>query len=168
MGCVKNQQSREAFSVLMSRHKNHAYRLALQLTGDHDDAMDGAQEAFVKVFTKARLFDEGRRFWPWFATILRNTVRSMQRSRARRRRAGNEELAQHIADPTADTTVRARAAEAWGRVLALPPKLREVVVLRHLEGMSYEDIGAVLDISPNTVATRLHAARKKLAGDDEA
>ncbi|HPQ67578.1 MAG TPA: sigma-70 family RNA polymerase sigma factor [bacterium] len=164
---IKNAQDREAFTMLMNRHKTHAYRLALQLTGDHDEAMDCAQEAFVKVFTRARRYQDGRQFWPWFVGILRNTVRMLRRTTRRRRKAGAEELIVGLPDHRDDPEAAARAAELWRRLLALPPKLREVMVLRHQEGFNYEQIAAVLGVSANTVASRLHAARQRLAQDHE-
>lgn len=154
---------REAFTELVQRHKSRAYLLALKLLGDHDDAMDVSQEAFVKLYQKADRYENGRAFWPWFAAILRNNARSLIRFRLRRKKAGAEELITHLADETADSSAPARVAELWRAVLDLPLKLREVIVLRHFEQFSYREIAQTLSIPENTVASRLHEARKRLA-----
>ena len=73
----------------------------------------------------------------------------------------------HVVDPGADPMTQARAAELWRRVLALPLKLREVMVLRHMEGLDYKKIAEVLGVPTNTVATRIYQARSKLAAQDE-
>ena len=155
--------NREAFTELVRRHKSHAYLLALKLLGDHDDAMDASQEAFVKLYNKAGRYENGRAFRPWFAAILRNSARSLTRFKLRRKKAGAEELLVLLADESADSSARARAAELWRAVLNLPLKLREVIVLRHFEEFSYREIAEALSIPENTVATRLHEARKRLA-----
>jgi len=167
MQMVKVQGDRQACDALIRRHKEHAFRVALQLTGDRDDALDASQEAFVKVFTKAARYQEGRPFWPWFLAILRNSARSLQRGLWRRRTVRGEALLPYLVDSKADPETAARAAELWRRVLALPPKLREVMVLRHMEGLGYQQIAEVLEVPANTVATRIYQARRKLAAQDE-
>jgi RNA polymerase sigma factor (sigma-70 family) len=167
MAKVKHDADREAFTVLMTRHKTQALRLALLWTGDYDDASDAAQEAFVKVFSRAGQYDEARPFWPWFVVILRNSIRSLQRARLRRRKVGAEELVQHLEDPRQDTAATSRLAELWAEVLALPPKLREVMVLRHRAELNYEQIAATLGVPTGTVARRLHEARRQLAKHHE-
>jgi len=162
MNRVKLGGDRDAFSLLMGRHKAHAFRLAMQWTGDYDDAMDAAQEAFVKCYAKASRYETGRPFWPWFAAILRNTARTLRRGRIRRRKAGDEHAAGERADARAAAAEGARYGELLRQLSSLPPKWREVLVLRHLEGMNYREIAAVLKVPENTVASRLHAARREL------
>jgi RNA polymerase sigma-70 factor (ECF subfamily) len=167
MSMVKASADRTAADVLIRRHKEHAFRIAMQLTGDRDDALDASQEAFVKVFTRAARYQDGRPFWPWFLAILRNSARSLQRAPWRRRAVRAESLIDYVVDPGADPHTQALAAELWQRVLALPLKLREVMVLRHMEGLDYKQIAEVLGVPTNTVATRIYQARSKLAAQDE-
>lgn len=162
MDRIKAEGDRAASGVLIQRHKAHAFKLALQLCGDRDDALDISQEAFVKVLTRAGRYQSGRPFWPWFAAILRNTARSLQRT-PWRRRVSSEALLEHLADPGPEPGAAARAAELWRVVLELPPALREVMVLRHMEGMDYAQMAEVLGVPQNTVASRLYAARQKVA-----
>lgn len=159
---VKATSDRDAFTALVMRHKQRAYLLALKLTGSHDDAMDASQESFVKIFRKAATYQDGARFTPWLLRIVRNTAFNLNRSRRRRRQVGADELLAYIPDPVADTASAARQAELWRVILALPEHLREVVVLRHHEGLDYAAIAEVLELPSGTVATRLHQARKEL------
>jgi RNA polymerase sigma factor (sigma-70 family) len=167
MKLVSAGVNREAMSELIQRHKERAYMLALKLVGDTEDAKDASQEAFVKLFVKADKYNSDRPFWPWFATILRNCVRDIQRGRMRFGKLDAENLIHNIEDAKADPTTAARSAELWRRVLLLPPKLKNVIVLRHFEDMSYRQIADVLDVPTNTVATWLHQAREKLVEQDD-
>ena len=160
---LKNHGDRQAFELLVRRHKRRAYLLALKLLGDHDEAMDASQEAFVKLFERADRYSAGRPFLPWFLGIVRNCARSLWRSKLRLRRVRLDDLLQHLEDTSADPSSSVRSAERWRAVLSLPLKLREVVVLRHLDGMDYKQIADVLELPVNTVAGRLHKARKELA-----
>ena len=164
MGLIKEKRDRSAFETLIQKYKHRAYLFALKLLGNHDDAMDASQEAFVKVLFKAKKYENGRPFWPWFAAILRNCTRTIGRSGMRQRKAPDSEgLLELIHDESTNPAASFRSAELWASVLALPPKLREVLVLRYLEGMNYNEIAKILDIPINTVSTRIYAARKKLA-----
>lgn len=167
MQLVSAGPDRAAMSELIQRHKERAYLLALKLVGDTEDAKDASQEAFVKLFAKADRYDSARPFWPWFATILRNCVHDIQRGRMRAGRYDAEDLIRNLEDVKADPTTAARSAELWRRVLILPQRLRNVIVLRHFEDMSYREIADVLDVPINTVATWLHQAREKLVEQDE-
>ena len=167
MGRVSRNGDRDAASELIARYKERAYLFALKLLGNSDDALDASQEAFVKVFVKRSRYEQGRLFRPWFLAILRNCARDIQRSTLRMRKAGGDELVTYMADAKADPLTAARSAQVWRKVLQLPPKLREVIVLRHFEGLDYKEMAEVLGVPINTVASRLHQARKKMVDDDE-
>ena len=94
-------------------------------------------------------------------------MRDIQRGRLRFGKIGADELIRHIEDAKADPTIGARSAELWRRVLALPPKYRDVIVLRHFEEMSYRKIAEVMGVPVNTVSTWLYQARGRLVEQDE-
>jgi RNA polymerase sigma-70 factor, ECF subfamily len=168
---------REALAPLMERHYRRLYRIALSYLRQPDDALDVVQEAFVKAFQSASRWDGSAEAGPWLARITVNL--SIDRWRRNRRRAQTfSPLAEsdHVATladhgPSPDRRVQGR--EAGERVAAalagLPERQRAVVVLRHYQDMSLEEIAEALGMSLGTVKSSLHRAlgrmRAGLAGE---
>jgi RNA polymerase sigma-70 factor (ECF subfamily) len=167
---------REALAPLMERHHRRLYRIALGYLRHPDDALEIVQEAFVKAFVSAARWDGSDEAGPWLSRITVNL--SIDRWRRNRRRAQTfSPLAEsdHVATladlgPSPDRRVQGR--EAGERVAlalrVLPERQRAVVVLRHYQDMSLEDIARTLDMSLGTVKSSLHRAlsrmREALAG----
>src|SRR5262245_17896168 len=149
-----------AFEVLVSRYQRVLFGLALRMLGDHADAGDATQTAFAKVFENLDTYDPRHRFFSWTYRILRNECLNL--IRARRPQEALPELAT-VRGPHEVLVDAERRCRVLAALLALPPVYREVVVLRHYAGRSYEDIGVALQISDKTVKSRLHTARQRLA-----
>jgi len=156
---------RTAFNSIFERYERPVYRLALQLLGNHDDAMDALQTSFVKAFTHLPGYDNGRPFAPWLFRIARNECIDVMR---RRQRAARH-AANHAHDPRApydDPSVLAEKSEAkarlWKAIQRLSNEHKEALVLREFHGMSYRELAETLEIPIGTVMSRLAAARKKL------
>lgn len=133
------------------------------MTGNREDAKDITQAAFVKAFENLASFDTGQRFFSWLYRIAINE--SLNRVRVSGRQEGlSAELPSNEDDP--ETAFRRnRTREAVQRaVLKLSPDQRAVILLRHFNDMSYEEIGVVLGIPVKTVKSRLYSARQILAG----
>lgn len=157
-----------AFRILVERYKKRAYYLALKLVGDPDDAYDLSQEAFIRVYNARRRYDQRRPFYSWFYAILSNLAKNHVKKRAVRsqyaaevRGAGEaqldeRELPDFIVE--ADETRKA----VWAAIEKLPYEQREIIVLRHFEDMSYEEIANLLGIPVGSVMSRLYYARKRL------
>lgn len=167
---------REALDGLMQRHYARVYRIALGYLRQPDDALDVAQEAFVKAYRNARMWDERAEPGAWLTRITVNAAIDRYR-RARRRRASEEPLAQddhgaHLesADAPADRRVLGRELrERIERALCgLPERQRAVFVLRHHQELPLEEIGRTLGMNLGTVKSNLHRAllnlRRRLAG----
>ncbi len=159
---------REAFSELFGRHESGLYNVSYRLTGSREDAADITQEAFLRVF--ARLDDLGGREVN-LAAYLHRTARNLvyDRSADRARETPSDGLERAAgADPSleADPQLSALIADQGSAVRAanarLPERHRLALALRELEGMGYEDIGRVLDITPGAVAQLLVRARTAL------
>ena len=151
----------EAFEVLVTRYQRVLFNVALRMLGDHADAYDATQTTFVKVFEKLDTYDRRHRFFSWTYRILRNECLNLIRARR-----PQEPLTPEVAtmrDPLADFEETERQHRVQAALLALPPDYREVVVLRHFGGRSYEEIAAVLGIPEKTVKSRLYTARQRLA-----
>lgn len=163
----------EAFAELVQRYRHRLYSLAYHLTGHPEEAADAAQEVFVRAFEALPRFRPEARFAPWLFRIAANLCVSWQR-RLRHRPAsleaalgeGQEPVAPAFGDssPTPEEAYLQRAFQEEVRraVRSLPAKLRQVIVLRYLEDMTYRDIAAALGLRVTTVETRLRAARRLL------
>lgn len=151
--------NREAFSELVRRHQNRVFSLAVRMTGDRDDAADLAQETFIRAFRKLRLYDPEYSFGNWLLSICANLGKNRIRSESRRRKAQvvhSEIVAQTSAgfDP--------RKAELSEALKHMPEKLRLPLVLKHAEGLSYDEIAQVLKIGVSAAKMRVKRAREAL------
>jgi RNA polymerase sigma-70 factor (ECF subfamily) len=149
--------SLEAFQHLVRRYQGRALAHGRALTGNEADAADAAQEAFVDAFRNLKQFDVRREFYPWLYVLLRN------RCFKQRTRPGTRPESAPLADraampgPPAEQALDLRAALA-----TLDRAERELVVLKHLDGWTYDELSARLDIPRGTVMSRLFNARRKL------
>lgn len=153
----------QAFERIVVRHGPLALRVARRLTPDRHSAEDIAQEAFVRVWTRAGSFDARRaRFTTWLYRIVVNLVIDM------RRRSRREHLAEHL--ETADTTPCAEerletdqrhAALRYARA-ALPSRQQAALVLVYEEGLSGAEAARVLGVSTKAVERLLARARARL------
>ncbi len=166
-----------AFDLLVLRHQDRIVRLARRLVGDPESALDAAQETFVKAWRALPRFQGASRFSTWLTRIAINQCRNELRRRRTVKHTrplsldvevvGSDVLRRDTlatADPGAYEVARGREVdEACRAALSrLDPDAREILVLREVEGLSYEDMAALLDIALGTVRSRLHRARNEL------
>jgi RNA polymerase sigma-70 factor (ECF subfamily) len=159
-----------AYSELMRRHREPVYRIIRSYVGDADAALDVTQQSFIAAFTALRRYDAQRPFRVWMTRIAINKARDWARRRAVRRLftfARPIEEAADVADPGALADVRLADTLELERTMTamagLPTNLRDVLVLRTIEGLSQAESAAVLGISEKAVETRLYRARSKLS-----
>ena len=154
----------DAYAELVTRHGALAYRVALRLLGNHHDAEDVAQEALVTAWQQLPRFKADSTFATWLYRIV--TRRALNRI-TRARRTWPADLLEHAddADPgPAGITERNHAIDAVTQaVTALPPAQRVVVVLHHLEGLSYAEIARITHSTVPAVRSHLHRARRTLS-----
>jgi RNA polymerase sigma-70 factor (ECF subfamily) len=154
------------FEAEMVPHLDAAYTLARYLLGNDADAEDVVQEAFLRAFKYFRGY-RGGDARAWLLTIVRNTSRGwLRRERAAAQMVEfDEEIHSEAVEqeqPEAElfrAVDRERVREALD---GLPAEFREVVVLRELQGLSYQEIGEICEIPAGTVMSRLSRARKRL------
>lgn len=168
------QGDRIAFDRLVTRLRGRAFHVAHSLVGSRDDALDLAQETFLKVFGARDSYREGEPFLPWFHRILRNTCFSHLRKRGRLRQVsisgsardedeGDWELVDVDApSPSARLESEERLNAFQEGLQRLPAKDREILVLRHFQDLSYREIAESLGIPQGTVMSRLFHARRRL------
>jgi RNA polymerase sigma-70 factor, ECF subfamily len=157
-----------AFEQLFHRYHERAYSIAFRVTGSRADALDVVQESFALVFRKLHGFKGNSLFSTWLFRIVVNCsidLRRRSRSAMRPRLLGDDLLEAEVVDEQLgprDLAVQEElGCQVQEAISQLSPKLRVVLALRYLEGMSYEDLAATLELSLGTVKSRL--ARAHLA-----
>ncbi|MDA0562905.1 sigma-70 family RNA polymerase sigma factor [Streptomonospora sp. S1-112] len=152
----------DAFEVLVRRHQDTVYRIALRVLGDEGDAADAAQEALVAAWHRLPDLADPVSFRAWLYRIAGRRALNLARARTPEAPADNVEAAATPAGPE-QHTVAGDLRHALARALAgLPPGQRTCWVLRELEGMGYEEIADVVGAGPDAVRGRIHRARARL------
>jgi RNA polymerase sigma-70 factor (ECF subfamily) len=162
-----------AYAELLDRYRGRVYGLALRMVQNDADAQDIAQEAFVKAFHSLASFDQGKPFAAWVSKITANLCIDHYRRRRLQLVSldapiGSErgERTREFEDRRPGPADHLRMSEEERRVEALltslPDKYRSVVLLRHKEDLSYEEIAGILGIPLGTVKARLHRAHNLL------
>jgi len=149
----------ESFSRLCEQHYPALVAIAYSQLADRGLAEDAAQEALLVAYRDITRLKEAGCFLPWLAVICRNTAIDMARARARERHAGIEDCS-----PVADLCHHESDAVAAVReiVFRLNPDVRDILVLRYYNGMTYEQIGGLLGVSEEAVNGKLRRARKTI------
>ena len=148
---------KESFRFLVESYQNQAVGHAIAIIGNREDALDAVQEAFIDAFQALKNFDTTRRFYPWFYVLLRHCCYKMF---AKNREMDCVEETEIIAPQTNLPREDQLALET--ALLSLSKEDREIVTLKYLDGLSYDEIAEHLEIPKGTVMSRLFYARKQL------
>jgi RNA polymerase sigma-70 factor, ECF subfamily len=157
--CLAGDQ--QAFTELLERHKAVVYSLARNMLGDATEAEDAAQEAFVKAYFALPNFRRECSFRSWICQITNRLC--IDRIRARRAEKGKVAITE-IPEPSIEGHDEAIITkEQLNLALSrLPEQFRAILVMRHMEELSYEEIATALDMPLGTVKTQIHRARAAL------
>ena len=158
----------EAFARLLARWENQAYALAYRLTLDAEASEDIRQTAFLRAYQALQNFRERAAFSTWLYRVVLNLCRDRQRRRLRREKtrswsqaAANAETqtqpSPYAAVERTETSRRVAAA-----VSSLPIALREVVIMRHYEGLPFARIAEIVEAPASTVKSRMAEALRQL------
>ena len=177
-----------AFTALFERHSSRAHDLAFRVLGDAGSAADVTQDVFLALYRDGARFDARARFTSWLHRVVLNRAIDVRRRELRRpggsrilksRPSATASGAMEAADPltaaaspepgpAADVLNSERVRRVRAAIDGLSEKLAEVVVLRYLQGLTYEEIGDILTLPPGTVKSRLnraHDALREVLGD---
>ena len=148
----------QAFEALVCRHQSAVYRVALRMLGSEVDAEDAAQEALVRAWRALSTFRGESAFSTWLYRIVIN--RCLKARAARRPMEALPDVLIDLGSDPAEAVAQSERLRALARgVLVLPAEQRAALVLRELEGLSYEQIAQVLGVTVPAVKGRIHRAR---------
>ncbi|MGC4092424.1 MAG: sigma-70 family RNA polymerase sigma factor [Polyangiaceae bacterium] len=164
---------RDAFRELVERHQRRAFAIAFALVKDEEDAREVVQEAFVRVFRGLGQFHGGSSFFTWLYRIVTNLSIDVIRRPARRDTSLDETLEIEESDDAplariegADPLLQVHRGELRTRIESalaeLPAYHRGVILMREVQGMSYEEMAEAMGVSKGTIMSRLFHARRKL------
>jgi RNA polymerase sigma-70 factor (ECF subfamily) len=152
---------RHAFDELVDRYEGPLFSAAYRITGSVEDAMDATQNAFVNAYEKLHTFDPSYRFFSWIYRITVNQALDLISGRKGETALDNDAPAPVPGPAEIFDSIEARSH--LERALdVLQPDYRAVIVLKHLEGLSYREIAELLGIPEKTVKSRLFTARQRL------
>ena len=169
----------EAFGRLVEHYQDRVYHFAFRLTGNRDRAWDLSQEAFMRAFAAMSRFKGESGFFTWMYRITLNlhinqvsTLKGRMEKRAysldlpRGDDDGspmkNDLSGPKALDPTREASVRERAVLVQQAIDELPPDYKQAILLRDMEGFSYEEMADLLSIPIGTVRSRIHRGRDEL------
>ena len=162
-----------AFEKLVLEYEKNVYNIALRMTGNAEDASDMTQEAFIKAYNSLQSFRGDSKFSVWIYRIATNVCLDFLRSKSRRPTVSlsvedndGEEVQLDVADESQSPELlldRQMTRESVRRGLeTLSPEYRQILLLREIQGLSYDEISQALGLEVGTVKSRIFRARKKL------
>ena len=163
-----------ALAILVEKYKRLVYRVAVQITKNHEDANDVMQDTFLKVYESIHSFRKDAAFETWLYRIVVNHATNLVKRRERRRESPLSSTSEMEIHPDLRRTVdlannphlnlERKERQRWvtQAVNSLPLKQRTVVILHEFEGLTHPEIASILNCSEGTVRSRLHYARHKL------
>jgi len=162
-----------AFEDLVTEHEKGVYAIAQRMTGNAEDAADMTQETFIKAYNSLSSFRGDSKFSVWLYRIATNVCLDFLRSRSRKPTVSlsvedddGEETQMDIADESQSPEQlleRGLTRDAVRRGLkSLSPEYRQILLLREIQGLSYEEIAEALVLEVGTVKSRIFRARKRL------
>ncbi len=166
---------KRAFDLLVIKYQRKIMRLLSRMIRDPAEVEDVAQEAFIKAYRALPQFRGDSAFYTWLYRIAVNTARNWQAAQARRptspdtvQTEDGETFSQidnlsDISTPESQLASRQIVETVNAAMQALPEELRTAIVLREIEGMSYEDIAQTMDCPIGTVRSRIFRAREAIA-----
>jgi RNA polymerase sigma-70 factor (ECF subfamily) len=153
----------EAYALLVARYRDRYVRFATQMLGSREDAEEALQDAFVRAYRSLQSCDDHDRFGAWLFQILVNRCRTAGARRGRRERTFvRDEIALMSASAEHPAERRAMRDEIYRALSALDVEQREAFLLKHVEGLSYEEISVITGAGVSALKMRVKRACDRL------
>jgi len=163
----------KAYQVLFERHRQAIFHIAFKIVRDKEEARDLVQETFIKAFSSLKSYNPDYRFTTWLYKIVANSsidhirkrrinVFSLDQPMSTKDGEVNVEVADMSYNPEKDLTTKQNQLSITKAIDSLPEKYKQVIVMRHHEDKSYEDIAKILAVPVGTVKARIFRARELL------
>lgn len=161
----------DAFEQLIRRHETRVFRLLFRMLGSREEAEDVSQETFLSLHRHGHKFRHDARFSTFIYRVAANAALNRRRTLGRKnarirqlraRNAAGDDLPTSPRDPESAASGVEAQASVQEALLRLPPDLRMATVLYDIEGLSYKEIAATLNVPEGTVKSRIHRARGAL------
>jgi RNA polymerase sigma-70 factor (ECF subfamily) len=165
VACVLAGQ-RDAYETIVERYQERLYRYALTSTRDPDSAADLVQDTFVRAYSSLARCRDRERFAPWLFRILRNRCIDHQKEH-RRRDVPLDDRSEHassIGNPEREMDQSILRDALEHALSSLPETAREAFLLKHVQGLSYEEIAEILEVGTSALKMRVARARDVLQG----
>lgn len=166
--CLGGDQT--AWEDIVRQHRRKVFNIAYKFTGRHDEAEDLTQDIFLKIFKSLHTFDRRANFQTWLVSVSRNLCIDHYRSVRKERETIDRDVDAGELTPAAPGQSAYQALEQRDRVdllrkamAELPPTLREAVVKRDIQELSYQEIADQLSLPEGTVKSRINRGRTELA-----
>jgi RNA polymerase sigma-70 factor (ECF subfamily) len=153
---------RDLYGLLVQRYQQSVYNLAYRMTGNHADATDMAQEAFIRAYKKLNSYKPTYSFRNWVMSICANQSRNLFRKRSRRQRVEQEIFQYAETEPAGHSDAPGLRDDLSFALQALPEKLRIAVTLKHVEELSYDEISEVLGVGVSAAKMRVKRGIQQL------
>ncbi len=166
---LAQEGSPQAFEELVARYQPKVFSMALSFTRNREAADDLAQEVFLKAYLALPRFHGKSEFGTWLYRISVNHIKDFLRKRGRAKEVSLDDVPEisfsdreqaEKAELERETEARRSLIQRF--VASLPEKYKVILTLRDIQGLAYEDISRILKLSPGTVDSRLHRARRML------
>jgi RNA polymerase sigma-70 factor (ECF subfamily) len=151
-----------AFETLIEAYQSKVYNLAYKMLYNREDAADAAQDALIKIYKSLGAFQGKSKFSTWVYRLTYNICIDALRRRRTETIPIDDALADGGANPAGEAERRERVREIYRAISGLSPDHRAAVVLRDIDGHSYDEIAEILDCSVGTVKSRISRARDRL------
>ena len=164
------KDEKAAFEELVLKYQDRIYNLCHHVLGNSSDAEDAAQDTFIKAYQKLKDFTPDASLYTWLYRIAINTCldykkRPFVESFFKKADEGEEFIDEPASDrPSPEKLYESKqiGSALHNSIRKLPPKLRTAIILKEIEGLSYEEIADILEVSIGTVKSRISRAREEL------
>ena len=173
---IQESGDKDAFNTLYDRYINKVYNFCLAFTGDDDDAKDCTQEVFIRVYRSIGKFRSDAKFNTWLYRIINNTCKDMVKKVSYRKRMVSsdsegwdtqggslDDPVSNYPDPYVELTRKEMREQFLSALKKLKPAFRRILILRDIEGRSYEEISEITGRNPGTVRSSLARGRHRIA-----